>query len=630
MPQVGQIIPPNLFPDEYTVVNDNTEYTIERPEQQDDSTHMLFVFSSPKGIDNQIQDIKGGLNEFLAMYGQGPASIYGQPYLNAYNAHRTGYITGHCLRVTADNASYAASVLVALYQIDETGKMTVKFKTREPENPLATLDDLDILYQSPEEPIADGSEDDGFTEVKLMTVAARGKGVYGRKLSYGITSNTGGDRENDYKNYMFRVYENFGALKEVEFYSVCFNEDAIVDDQALFVDGVIADPKKGSKRVTTLTNIAGFQQIIDAYNDANEDSEFTIEDFDVLLGVNKYTRKAIDNYEIDSMSEDIVIPSVSGGISLEGGDDGDLDESADPAVRKAALETAYLKAFKGDVDPFIASKNRYPCHLLLDANYPVETKQAMAALGEKRADCAIILDCGLDIKTIRSPITFVKNNMDSYLRHRNEAIEAICGKVRDPYSKKTTDVTVTYALAYRLPEHWAEYGGRHVPFAGNTYGIIDEDFIVDSIYPVYDDDLHEDLMNELVEERINFARYNAKQRTIIATQTTRQPKNSNLSELNNICILLDIKRDCERMCANYQYNFSEPSDITKFNRDAEVELSKYRDSQVRSVYASFDKNDWEATRGILHLYVDLIHKDLVKTTIIEIDVNRGSVSTTNE
>lgn len=629
MPQVGQIVPPNLFPDEYTVVNDNTEYTIERPEQRDDSTHMLFVFSSPKGIDNQIQDIKGGLNEFLAMYGQGPASIYGQPYLNAYNAHRTGYITGHCLRVTADNASYAASVLVALYQIDETGKMTVKFKTREPENPLASLDDLDYLYQSPEEPIADGSEDDGFTEVKLMTVAARGKGVYGRKLSYGITSNTGGDRENDYKNYLFRIYENFGALKEVEFYSVCFNEDAIVDDQSLFVDGVIANPTNGSKRIRTLTNIAGFQQIIDAYNDANEDSEFTIDDFDVLLGINKYTRKAIDNYEIDSMSEDIVIPSVTGGISLEGGDDGDLDEAADPAVRKAALETAYLKAFKGDVDPFIASKNRYPCHLLLDANYPVETKQAMAALGEKRGDCAIIVDCGLDIKTIRSPLTFVKNNMDSYLRNRNEAIEAICGRIRDPYSKKMTDVTVTYALAYRLPEHWAEYGGRHVPFAGNTYGIIDEDFVVDSIYPVYDDDLHEDLMNEMCEERINFARYNAKQRTIIATQTTRQPKNSNLSELNNVCILLDIKRDCERMCANYQYNFSEPSDIAKFNRDAETELSRYRDSQVRSVYASFDKNDWEATRGILHLYVDLIHKDLVKTTIIEIDVNRGSVSTTN-
>lgn len=626
MPQAGQIVPPHLYPGEYVYVNDNTEFELELPEAVDDSTHMLFVFASPKGVDNTIQDITGGLNDFVAMYGRGPASIYGQPYLNAYNAHKTGYITGHCLRVTADNASYSASILVALYMIDETGKMTVKFKTREAENPLADLDDLDYLYQPPEEPYADGSDDDGFTEVKLMTVAARGKGTYGQKLSYGITTNTGGDKENEYKNYIFHVYENFDALKEVETHMVCFNEDALVDDVAMFTDGVLSHPKSGSKRIKTLTNIEGFQQIIDAYNDANEDSEFTIDDFDVLLGINKYTRKAIDNYEIDTMSEDIVIPSVTGGIFLEGGDDGDFDETADPAVRQAAMENAYFKAFSGNVDPLIVSKNRYPCHLMLDANYPVETKQAMAALCERRTDCTLILDCGLNIKTERSPISYVKNNIDSYSRDRKEAIHAICGKIRDPYSRKLTTVTDTYVLAYRFPTHWAEYGGRHIPLAGNTYGIIDEDFVIDSIYPVYDDALHSELMDEMYEERINYARINAKRRTIIATQLTRQIKNSNLSELNNVQILLDIKRDCERMCAEYQYNFSEPSDIAQFNKDAETILSKYREAQVRSIKATFDKNDWEAERGILHLYVDLVHKDLVKQTIIEIDVNRSKVS----
>lgn len=630
MPKAGQIIPPHLYPHEYVVVNDNTEYTQELPEQRDDSTHMLFVFASPKGIDNKIQDITGGLQEFISMYGQGPASIYGQPYLNAYHAFQTGCITGHCLRVTADNATYSVSVLVALYSIDETGKMTVKFKTREVENPLVDLEDLDRCYFPPEEPIADGSEDDGFTEVKLMTVAAKGKGTYGKKLSYGITSNTSGDKENDYKNYIFHVYENFDGLKEVETHMVCYSEDAIIDNEAKFVDGIINHPRNGSTRVQTLTNLAGFQQILDAYNDANEDSEFTIEDFDVLLGIDKYTRNAINNYEIDSMSEDIVIPSVTGGISLEGGDDGDLDETADPAVRQAALENAYFKAFNGDVDPMIVSKNRYPCHVFLDANFSVQTKQAMIALCERRGDCTLYLDCGLDIRTMRSPITFVKNNLDSYARNRNECIMGIAGKIRDPYSKKITTVTITYALAYRLPIHWNEYGGRHVPFAGNTYGIIDDDFIIDSIYPLYDDGLHSELMDEMAEERINYARINAKQRTVISTQTSRQVKSSNLSEMNNVQILLDIKRACEEMCAEYQYNFSETEDIIRFNRDAETILGDFEDAQVRSITASFDKNDWEAERGILHLYVELIHKDLVKTSIIEIDVNRGSTSTSNE
>lgn len=630
MPQAGQIIPEHLYSHNMVVVNDNTEYTNTLPEAEDNSTHMLFVFYSPKGISDKIVDITNGLKEFVDSYGAGPASIYGQPYMNAYNAHRSGYITGHCLRVSALNSSYAATVVVALYRIDETGNMLVRFKKRTPENALTDLDEIDSLYTSPEETISDGSDDDGFTEVKLFTVASRWKGKCGRKLSFGFDTNIGGDKENNFKNYVMRVYENFSTLENPETYSVCMTEEAIVVDEALFIDGVVNHPINGSNRLQISTNLEGFQQIVDAYNDANPDSTFTVNDFDVLLGVDKYTRDNIYNYEIDSMSDDVVVMNMMGGISLDGGDDGDLDETTDPAIRQEALNAAYLRAFMGETDPMIASKNRFPCHIFLDANYPVETKQAMAALCERRTDTALVLDAGLDIKTLRSPITYVKNNLDSYVQHRNEEIMAICGKVRDPQSKKIVPVTVTYALAYRLPVHWAQSGGKHVPFAGNTLGIIDDDFIINSIYPVYDEDLHSDIMDELVEERINFARINAKHRTIISEQTTRQTITSNLSEMNNVMILLDIKRDFEELCASYHYNFSEAEDIVRFNKDAETITSDYAEAKVRRIYASFDRNDWEATRGILHLYVEMEHKDLVKKTIIEIDVNRGSSSATNE
>lgn len=629
MPQAGQIIPEHLYPHEMVVVNDNTTYTNELPEAVDDSIHMLFVLASPKGVDNKIQNITGGVSEFVDRFGQGPFSLYGQPYLNAYNAHSTGYITGHVLRVTADDATYSSSVLVALYKIDESGKMTVKFKTRTPEAELTDLDNMDILYTSPEDVISDGSEDDGFKEVKIMTVASKGRGKYGKTLQYGITSNTGGDKENDYKNYVFSVYENTTTPVLKESFACCMFEDAIVDDEALWIDGVTASPTKGSIWVKTLTEQAGIQEIVDAYNDANEDSVFTIENFDIFMGIDKFTRGAIDNYEVDTTSADIIVPNVTGGIALEGGDDGAFDESGDLNARQAAIEAKYLQAFTGQIDELIFSRNKYPCNVILDANYPVAVKQAIAALVERRTDCAGILDCGTGIKTMRSPLTYVKNNLDSYVRNRNEIIEAICGKVRDPYSRKVCTVTVTARLAYALPMHWAEYGGKHVPYAGNRYGIIDDQFIEDSIYPVYDDSLHSDLMDELVDERINFARINANQRVVIGTQNTRQTVLSNLSEFNNVLILLDIKRDCERLCASYQYNFSEAEDIIRFNKDAETVLSNYEDAQVRSISASFDKNDWEATRGILHLYVDMVHKDLVKTSIIEIDVNRGSSSATN-
>jgi len=630
MPRSGQIIPEHLFPHNMVVVNDNTQYTRELPQESDDSNKMLFVFFSPKGEDGKIRTIRGGLGEFVEKYGQGPFSLYGQPYLNAYAAFSTGNIVGHCLRVTAPNMSYATSVLVGLYQIDETGKMTIRFRTRTPEVELTDLEDMDSLYTSPTDVIDDGSDDDGFTEVKLMTVAAIGKGLYGRNISYGVSTNTGGDKENNYKNYVFSVYENTTeGLKTVEGYNVCFNEDAIVDNVALFVDGKIENPTGGSSRIKTLTNMDGFKQIFDAYKDANPDSIYTMDDFDVLLGIDKYSRGALYNYEIDTMSEGAVVLNVSGGIFLEGGSDGDLDASNDPVARTEALNAAYLEAFSGEMDPMIASKNKFPTHLILDANYPENVKIALGALVKRRNDCVGIIDCGTDIKTKRSPITYVKNKLDSYLRDKNQMVDAICGKVTDPYSRKLVTVTDTFLLASAYPNSWAENNGKHVPVAGNAYGVLDG-FIPNTIYPVYDEDLDSEIMDELCDERINFARINSVQDIVRATQTTRQTINSNLSEGNNVFILNDIKRDCEMLCSTYEYNFSEANDIVRFNKDVEMILSDYQNAQVRSIYASFDKNDWEAERGILHLYVEFVHKDLVKTRIIEIDVNRGSSSVTSD
>lgn len=626
MPQNGQIIPTHLYPHEHVVVNDNTEYTVELPEESDDSIKMLFVFSSPKGPDGQLMTIEGGLKEFVKTFGQGPFSLYGQPYLNAYAAFNTGNIVGHCLRVMPSNASYAYIVISAMYNINENGVMTIKLKKNAGDQ-LTDLETLEDVYHPKDTEMAEIDENDvAWKEVKLFSVAYRGKGTCGQKISIAVSNNVGSDKENDYKNYIINVYDNFTTPAETEQFSVCFNEDAIINDEALFVDGVINDPDTGSDRVRWETNVSAFQELFDAYKDANPDTPLTLETFDPLLGINKFTRKGISNLTIDTTSDDSIALNSLDGISLEGGNDGDLDPTIDANTRNATLNALYKEAFAGNLDPTIKSKNRFPTNLILDANFDVETKQTLAALAEKRLDCGLVLDGGINCKTKNSPLTFVKNNLDTYVRHRNEQIDVICGKVRDPYSKKIVTVTDTYLLASAYPNLWAEHGGKHVPLAGSDYGVI-EGFIKNSIYPVYDEDLDDEIMDELAAERINYAQFTSKQEIIRATQTTRQVKSSNLSEANNVFILLDIKRDCERLCESYHYNFSDPDDIRRFNQDAEIVLEKYEDTQVKSIEASFNKNDWEAARGILHLYVGFEHKDLVKTTIIEIDVNRGSSAT---
>lgn len=617
MPRSTQIVPEHLYPHQMVVINDNTTVT-PVPASDSGNTRLMFVFASPKGEDGKVKTINNGLAGFLEEYGIGPFSLYGQPLLNAYNAAASGACTLHCLRVTAPDAAYSVTNIVALYKVDEdTGEMQVRLASRPSETPLTDLDNLDECYTSPEMP-----DDEGFTEVKLFSVAYLGRGTYGDNVRIRVSSNTGMDKENSYKNYAFEVYVNDGGLLKKEEFMGAFNEDAIVSDVSIFMDAMINDPDSGSNKIQIVTYMDGFKAIVDAYNAQNLDSVFTINDFDVLLGINKYTKKAIENYTIDTISEGVIAINSLGGVPLTGGSDGSLAANVSESQRATVLEKAYLDAFSGATDVYIKSKNKFPTNIIFDANFPVEVKKQIAALATARTDCVAILDCGIGITTKQSVLDYVKANLDTNAIERVHSVEGYCGKIKDPYSKKIVTVTGTYGLCADYPLHFQVNEAKHVPLAGNNFGVL-TGYTKNSVYPVFDEDIDSEIMDELVEARINFARINANQEVIRATQTTRQEKMSNLSELNNVFILLDIKRDCERLCTQFEFNFSEASDIARFNAVARDLLGFYEYAQVRSIAARFDKNAWEAERSILHMYVEFVHKDLVKTTIIEIDVNRS-------
>lgn len=615
MPSTSQIIPEHSYNYQKVVVNDNS--TVSATLSTDSGeTKMLFVFASPKGRDRKVMTIDGGIAQFLEEFGIGPFSLYGQPLLNAYAAIATGEVTAHCLRVTATNAAFAYSNLIAKYKV--TGAtMAVKFQSVKGVAPLTELSNLSSLYTA-----SAVVDTDGFTEVKLFSTAYLGRGASGNNLAYRIGSLTTADTENDYKNYLFEVYVNESGLVKKEEFAISFNEDAVYNDASIFADAVINDVDSGSSKLTIVTYPEGFATIVNAYNTANVDSTLAVEDFDVLLGINKYTKAAITGYTIDTTSVGCIAVNSLSGISLVEGADGDLSSAIVAATRKTTLETLYASAFSGTIDPMIKSKNKFPTNLILDANYEAATKVLLAALATTRGDGEVVIDCGTGITTKQSVATYLTTNLDQYVNNRVHMVDAYCGKIKDPFSKKPVTVTGTYALAVAYPMSFANNNGKHVPVAGNTYGVL-SGFIKDSIYPIFDEDIDSILMDELAKQHVNFARINAVQDVIRSSQATRQTTNSNLSEGNNVFILLDIKRDCEKLCANYDYNFSEASDIARFNKDAEVVLGHYAEAQVRSISAGFAKNDWEAERGILHLYVGLVHKDLVKTSIIEIDVNRS-------
>ena len=752
MPVPYQIIPEGSLqrPKQVTYINDNTEIIDDYTAGGGTITSALCVFSSPKGRDGQIITIRNGLEGFMNEYGLGDFDTYGQPLLNAYNiakAASTGGAMVHCLRVTAPNATYSTATVFA--RVTATAPVPEQGTPGEDGYKEATPGEYKIgLYavSTEDEPMYLDEESlkhtykelSSETDVHLFTIAYRGRGKRGQDIRFRITSDNASDKYNNYKNYNFSIYRNEKFLEQLENFSVSFVPDAVDKKKSIYAEDVINDVANGSNFVYIYVNPEAFNELFEKYLTANPDTGFTVDTFDPLLGIDKFTKSGIipawkaDTSDIteESGSDTTVIAKYTNisdplGIALMGGSDGFLDPetefnsvvvvndntkeivassvadeyeykyytpdgeettvsrkfkfgdnhnwptgvdisnvtnvedvtgvgagtgySARKAKHEDVLNALYYAAFSVAEDDYaddditpeyqqyialrrIQSRNRFPTTFIPDANFDIRTKKAIIELAHKRTDCVAVLDCGLNILTKKYVIWYYNNyfadddgkSIFDANSDRIVTIEAYAGKMKDPYSKRTVTVTST---AWFVPEyliHINNWNGKHKPMAGNTFGVIDGDFAfkTGTVYPIFDTDIDADILDELADMHVNVAVYNPNQQVARHTQNTCQTKWTALTELNNVLILLDIKRDCERLCSTYEYEFAEPEDLARFNADISSLLTKYSAAQVRRISGYFDHNQWERDRGILHLYVELVHRDLVKTCIIEIDVNR--------
>jgi hypothetical protein len=464
--------------------------------------------------------------------------------------------------------------------------------------------------------VAAEADTDGFSEVHLFSFAYKGRGAYGDNYKIRLGNYVRGDKTNEFKNYLLEVLEGTDIP---ESFPIVFNANAISDDSNLYADGVIADYETGSKLITFRSNLDGFASLYSAYTTAVGTTTITAEAFDPLLGIDKKTGLAIAGLELVAPTTGTVSLNALAGIAAQSGSDGDFAATADKATRDAALETIFTNAFKGLIDDRILSKNSFPANLILDANYPASVKQQMCILADARKDCSVIIDCGTEIAS-KSGLVDDLAAYEAFSTSRLHQVEGYYGKVKDPYSKKIYKVTATYALAALLPLHFQANNGKHVPFAG-AFGAM-TGFLPNTIYPIFDPEIDWAIMNKLVAARCNYVQIDPNQNIIRGTQTTRQEIVSNLSEANNMYIANDIKRDTEALMARCAYNFNESADLGRFNTDISVMVLPKYENQVKTITGLFKNTPAETENNILHLYIELRNKSLVKNGIIEIDITR--------
>lgn len=632
MPRLGQIIPEYLVPHVTTIINDNSTFTETVATPADNGVRFLNVFASSKGEDGVVKAITS-VTDYIEEYGTPNFNLYGQPCYMPYAALSSGNAKCFCMRVMPETAAYANIVISAHVKTEDDGTGTKKFKVKFVASSIDNLTNKDTIKLNMKdlEVLPPEVNDQGYNVYPLFAVMSKGRGIYGNGYRIRVVSDSLMNADNDYMNYIFEVLDSTtGTIVKKEQHRGGFDMDAIVDNISLLIDDISSDPDSGSAKIDIVSIPENFTALYNAYVEfVHADTPDAViapyNECDLLTGLAK-DNSVLVNYVVDTASADFVALDSTLGVSLNGGDDSTfaadytstiVDGVATP-TREESIDAAYIKAFKGEYDHEIRSKRCTPCEFILDANYSESVKLVLAELALYRYDARCVIDAGI-ISTTTAATAWVQKASIKAISDFIISKECQHYKIRDPFTGRVIPVTATYYIAENIPTHYKTFG-NHVPFVGEGYAQL-TNHIRNSLKPMIDADNLE-LKEVLYTNRCNFFECIAEDNNVRAVQGTSQTVWSDLSEENNVAVVLEMKRKLEEFVGARLYNFAEAEDRLKFTEDATRMFSDYRGTKVRSYEVYFDMNSFEEERSILHCYLAVVFRTIAKRGIIEIDINK--------
>ena len=641
MPQATQIVPKYLHSHVETYINDYTKFDDSASTPVDNNNKFICVFRSGKGPDNVLLK-KDDLSDFIATYGNSNFAKYGQPLMMPIAMLSSGSATVYSMRVMPDDAFAANSILLMQYRFDEERKkMVIRYRTKYlgKENAVGNYKTAKSFKQMLEksaqaevqESITDETDGTEWKQLPIATFRMAGRGVYGNNYRWRITRNFEYEKDYGIMMYTFECINASGSASTEASYVGAIVSSSKYRNITLIND-ILDDEEKGAVMmdIDVLEEYVNeaydeFKVFLETLDDVPEELIPTNDTWDPFFGYQCNSSIPHPNMEVigeSTTTEDIGL-SRAQGIALMGGDDGAFG-SENPTEVFDATNKCYVDAFSGEYDSTILSSRRSPCDAILDADYNSETNPDHADLDVKgtlynlalaRNDCLLYLDAGTE--TTKAGID---NLIADYARFnsRNVVKEFQHYTVKDPGTMKKCEVTVTYFYAQKLPGHYQNYGSW-VPFVKARCELTGH--IKNTLEPAVDD-LEMELKEKLYVNRFNYFETideNVYQR---AAQNTAQMDNSDLMEENNMNTLFALKKQLERDCWNSLYDFTSVEDRARFSESEQAKFASWIGSRVDTLSIVFDANAWEMERSIVHCYVSVQFRNMMKRVIIEIDVNK--------
>lgn len=619
-------------PHDETVIIDNSEIKVEST--RNSGAKLLAAVVTSKGIDGETKTFSD-FSKLVKEYGLPDMRRYGQSYYQVLNWLKSGG-TAQVLRITADDATY--SNLMVLADVETLTEQ----KKNEHEQPLYTtpsgeevtessgntpimLKKIKITYRGESLVDLKSFEEDIVKEkmkgkdtssgnrktIPLFTVLSKGKGEYGDAYRVRITPNLMADRDTAYRNYMFELFLNENGLsKAADPVNVALFPEAQNNyRRSEFIDDVI---KSDIYPIKLFSYDFGFSkvmaEVLPVLQEANPDAGLTEENVDFLFGFTK----AGELYEgLEIVNTALPLTAVEG-IKLSGGNDGKFAMSN--SERQQHITAQYVRAFNGDIDQNFHNKKKFPADIILDANFPVEVKKAILNCRAKRNDCIYLPDGGI-LNSLQATKAWRKSDFTvddwavaaPYFQHFN---------TKDEYTGKEIKVTIPYLFSILLPKHFANVGS-HRPMAGENYPIRDiiiEGSLKPVIYQPEDKSEFYDLRINYLEEDVNAV--------IIGTQLTSQTKTSELSNMNNIFVLFEIKRAIETLVPRFRYEFTDTdADMANFNRDVSQVLQPFQDYKCKYVEGVVSQTPGQRDQHILQTKLNIGFKSFAEKNQIILNID---------
>jgi hypothetical protein len=132
-----------------------------------------------------------------------------------------------------------------------------------------------------------------------------------------------------------------------------------------------------------------------------------------------------------------------------------------------------------------------------------------------------------------------------------------------------------------------------------------------------------DVKEALYKARINYYEVSDEGRTVKrAAQNTRQLEASALLEENNVRVLNTLKKNMEKACDGYLYEWNDAA-VRKSYTKAQMDVYRpWIGTMVEDIEIKFTASEWEEERMIMHCLVIVKFRNIVKRITLEINIQK--------